>query len=104
MNPLDVFNSLREFSRFLTLFEERYQQQQEINAETKRAVVALQKEVANLTTRVAVLEEGRTGIDDRVRRVMTEVVSDWQRQHDERERKRLEDEIAELRRSRIAAE
>ncbi|MBC8137483.1 MAG: hypothetical protein H8F28_16500 [Fibrella sp.] len=49
MNPLEVFNALWEFNRCLTLFDERHQQQTGLNTEVKRTIVAIQKEVAELT-------------------------------------------------------
>ena len=99
MNPLELLNALKDYSKSLTLLEERHAKQMTANATVDSELAALRKAIAELTTRVAVLEEGRNAIDDRVRRVMTEVIADWQQQHSDRERKRLEDEVAMLRRS-----
>lgn len=99
MNPLELLNSLKDYSKSLTLLEERHAKQMTANTTVDSELAGLRKAIADLTVRVAVLEEGRTAIDDRVRRVMTEVIAEWQQQHSDRERKRLEEEVAMLRRS-----
>lgn len=99
MSLLELLSSLRDFDKSLTLLEERHARQTAANATVDAELAALRKAIADLTVRVAVLEEGRNSVDDRVRRVMTEVIAEWQQQHNDRERKRLEDEIATLKRS-----
>ena len=103
MAVVDVFKTLRDYNKTLTLLEERHTRQMAANGAVDAELVALRKAIGDLTVRVAVLEEARNLIDDRVRRVMVEVIADWERQHTARETERLKAELTGLKQSRIVS-
>ena len=73
----------------LIILKERFDRQDELLKEQAKAIDSLREAVAGLTTRVAVLEEGRKTIAAEVKTALTETLAAW-------ERKQLEKEIAAL--------
>ena len=101
MSLFDMGRNIQEFNKALLLSEERYKAQVATDDGIKKSIAVLQDKLAELTTRVAVLEEARSSIDDRVERKMTEVIARWQHQHDMQELQRAQDELAELKKKQV---
>ncbi len=104
MNTFDLIKNVYDFNKSVNLPDERHQKQAEINEELRSTTDRLRNALAELTTRVAVLEARNDAVDDKVHRVMTEVIADWERQHAARETERLRAELAEAKRSRAIGE
>ncbi len=96
MGVFDAAKVVNELVKTVHLLQERHERYEKTLAELRNENVELRKEVAGLTTRVAVLEEGRKTTAAEVKQVMTETLSIWKLQQQEEQIKSLKAEVKRL--------
>ncbi|MBC8142746.1 MAG: hypothetical protein H7Y38_15080 [Armatimonadetes bacterium] len=92
-----------DFSKQLVIIDEKFKRHEKQIKRSDDLTASLNDRLHNLTTRVAVLEEGRNTTDANVKRVITETIASWQverAQQDLREAR----EQSEVERRRIAGQ
>lgn len=98
MDGRDAGKNIWQSIKLVATLEKHLDDQRNDLAELKAQVTKLAEGLTALTYRVVALEEGRKTVDADVRRIMTEVIADWQKQHDARERDALRAEVEALKR------
>ncbi len=94
----DIGAKILGVAQRIAIIDDKFKRQEEDIRDLRVELSKLRDAINGLNMRVAMLEEGRKTTEADVKRVMTEVVANWERQHSERERRRLEEEISQLRR------
>lgn len=78
MNLADSLKAAFDFSKQLVIIDEKFKRHEEQIKRLDDLTGSLNDRLHNLTTRVAVLEEGRRTTDADVKRVIAETIAAWQ--------------------------
>lgn len=97
MNILDVIKSVGNLTKAFSLIEKRVDDGEKTDTKHAEELAALRKEIAQLTTRVAVLEEGRKTIAAENKQAMSEVIAQYELYRRDEKLKELEQKLAEER-------
>jgi hypothetical protein len=78
MSWMDALAKLGEIAKNVTLIQKRVEDAEKLALAQDKEIAELRKEIAALTTRVAVLEEGRKTVGAEVKLALTEAIRGWE--------------------------